>query len=156
MSQITLYQKPRREDWEQNQAIIATYVKGFIKQYKRMPGQQEIATGTGINVRTVRRHLKLINKRRSTQTAKIFAPDVIMAVAIKAISGDHKHAKLFLQYVMDWNPRFEMDTGSAKQFAQQLRDSMQGMEDATMNFNGAIDADFEVTGDAPKTVDPDT
>jgi hypothetical protein len=132
MPNIARYVPPRREDWELNHVEIMDFVKKFCERMLRMPTKAEVAAGTGLNYSTVQRHFRSINKNRASAAARIFGPEVAQAVAVKALAGDMTAARLFFQYVLDWNPKEEPDTkDTPEQYAHAIGSHLQAMRDVT-------------------------
>ena len=141
MSGIVRYKPPRREDWELNQVAISEFVNAFCKSAGRMPTKAEIAAGTGLSWKTVARHIKRTTKRRATEKAKIFYPAVVEALAVKAMMGDTRAAKLFFEHVMDWDSDLEQgDQQSTRDLARQIAREQEAMEAAT---DGILDESDE-------------
>ena len=89
-----------------NQQIKDAYVD-YIKKYKRIPTQTQVAEICGITQVTVSKHFSKINLNDLVQPFKIYGDDVLMGLRAKAVKGDAQAAKLFFMLVYDWNEKTE-------------------------------------------------
>ena len=90
-----------------NQQIKDAYVD-YIKKYKRIPTQIQVAEICGVSQVTVSKHFTKINLNDLIQPFKIYGDDVPMGLRAKAVKGDAQAAKLFFMLVYDWNEKKEV------------------------------------------------
>jgi predicted transcriptional regulator len=89
--------------WEQNQSVINRAVADYMREYGVMPNKSAIAKKTGLSRQTVFKHLKEY-KHHPEYTAemeqfKYMAPNILVNVFKRALSGDMRAAKLYFDMV---------------------------------------------------------
>jgi hypothetical protein len=93
--------------WETNHAIIGNFIIQHMQQYGSVPGKTVIAQGTGLNRETVNKHIKALAESPAPQktfdTFSLMTEHVLSVVLKRAMQGDLRAAKMFLENTRAFN-----------------------------------------------------
>lgn len=103
----------RRRDWQRNNREIAKAILDFYKEHGKSPTNAELAKLTGISERAIQNHFDELDfadifesGRRKMAT---MAEPAFLAILNSAVKGSAKSQDLFMQIVMGWIPKRELD-----------------------------------------------
>jgi transcriptional regulator with XRE-family HTH domain len=94
-----------RSDRASNQSRITQALAEFKTANKRLPTQEELAERTGLSRTTVQRRLRDIDFGEAVAPLRLYLQDVLLTIAEKALAGDMRAAKLFLQVSYGWSEK---------------------------------------------------
>ena len=85
----------KRSDWEENHRKIANAYLELIGQKLRRPTNQELSAWTGLDVSTVKRHLKELRFEPLNHPARVLTDSLIHKLAQIALDGDTRAISLW-------------------------------------------------------------
>ena len=94
-----------RSDRASNQALITEALASFKNTNKRLPTQEELAERTGLSRTTIQRRLRDIDFGEAVAPLRLYLQDVLLTITEKALAGDMRAAKLFLQVSYGWTEK---------------------------------------------------
>ena len=94
-----------RSDRASNQALITEALASFKTANKRLPTQEELAERTGLSRTTIQRRLRDIDFGEAVAPLRLYLQDVLLTITEKALAGDMRAAKLYLQVGWGWSEK---------------------------------------------------
>lgn len=93
--------------YENRDKIKMEYAR-ILREEKRMPTMNEVATNCKLNNKTISRYLNSIDLSELTAPFRVFGEDVINSLKNKALEGDFQSARLFFQIIFAWSEKHEI------------------------------------------------
>lgn len=104
-------EKTRNQIWEINNMNIMNAIIDYIQQVGAMPPKTRIAEATGLSRQTINKHFHDFRNnelfRGMEDQFRFMLPKVMGEVMRKAIDGDMRAAKIYIDFVSGQNPKFQ-------------------------------------------------
>lgn len=100
-----------------HQIIEEAYVKLYDETGKH-PSQTALAKETGLTRQTIYNHYKDLQLRDVSPKYKTRVNNVLNKLAEKAEEGDVQAIKLYLEVVLDWSPKRQIESTEKKEVIQ--------------------------------------
>jgi hypothetical protein len=91
--------KSRRFDWNRSHQMIEKTILDYLRDNKTLPTHTEIARITGLNRRSVIRHMNEMTLQNMMPSYKSMTPAVMNGLLARARSGAPQAVKIWLQVV---------------------------------------------------------
>lgn len=101
----------KKREWVDNQKLIHDAYLNYINNLEnkgKAPTLIQLAEITGLSMKTIERHIKLIEFKPQEHVSKVLLDDVIAKLAERAMSGSYKHMDLYLKIIGGWTEKTEI------------------------------------------------
>lgn len=113
--------KKKRSDFILNKTKIMSALKELMLRTGRKPTMDEIAMESGVNKRTVKRHMQNYRDENYMKDFQVLTDEIIIALYQKAKEGRAAEVKLWLQLVEKWKETQGIEHSGNVEFDEKIQ-----------------------------------